>query len=186
MSHSGEYVLRSRLLLIAFVAVLMTACSSHQPAKSPALHSKQSTTKIPKSKPKHPSLRQSISQKQNLKQKLLNQYTRWKGAPYRLGGLNRKGIDCSGFVYLTYKDQLKTLLPRTTKMQSQTGKLVKYRQKQIGDLLFFKTGVKVRHVGIYLGEQQFMHASTSQGVVISNLNNPYWQRSFWKVKRIRF
>jgi cell wall-associated NlpC family hydrolase len=55
---------------------------------------------------------------------------------------------------------------------------------QTADLVFFKTGWKTRHVGIYIGEGQFLHASTSRGVMISSLDNPYWQRHYWTSRRV--
>ncbi|TKG10403.1 C40 family peptidase, partial [Vibrio lentus] len=75
-------------------------------------------------------------------------------------------------------------LPRTTKDQSQQGKEIAYEQAISGDLVFFKTSPKVRHVGVYLGNKQFLHASTSKGVIISRLDNPYWASKFWHFRRI--
>ncbi|MDH5392038.1 MAG: NlpC/P60 family protein [Gammaproteobacteria bacterium] len=122
-------------------------------------------------------------------QKLLRLFDRqllvWKNVPYRLGGITRKGVDCSGFVYNTYKDQINILIPRTTKGLAKIGKHVARNELDIGDLVFFKTGKeKTRHVGIYLGKDEFMHASTSKGVMKSSLNNRYWRRAYWKAKRI--
>lgn len=109
----------------------------------------------------------------------------WKNVPYRLGGLSRRGVDCSGFVYNTFKDQVNIIIPRTTKVLSHTGKTISRNDLDIGDLVFFKTGKrKTRHVGIYVGDDDFIHASTSKGVMKSSLTNSYWRRSYWKAKRI--
>ncbi|MGF1688315.1 NlpC/P60 family protein [Photobacterium japonica] len=111
-------------------------------------------------------------------------YRQWQGTPYKLGGTSRKGIDCSAFVQVGFSDVLKMQLPRTTSEQVRKGKWVDIKALKKGDLVFFKTGRNLRHVGIYVGDEQFLHASTSQGVMISSLNNPYWQRTYWQARRI--
>ncbi len=116
-------------------------------------------------------------------QKLYSQYNSWRGVKYREGGLSKKGVDCSGFVYLTYQQQFNRTLPRTTEQLSSIGQSVNRKKLQAGDLVFFKTGWKVRHVGIYLGNSEFVHASSSRGVRISNLNNPYWADAYWMSRR---
>lgn len=111
-------------------------------------------------------------------------YQSWKGTPYRLGGDSRQGIDCSAFVQVGYRQVFDRLLPRTTREQAMQGRKVSLERARQGDLVFFKTGRTLRHVGIYLGNQQFLHASTSRGVVISSLDTPYWRRAFWQVRRL--
>lgn len=120
----------------------------------------------------------------SLTEQLKHQLVKWKGVPYQYGGLNKRGIDCSGFVYLTFRDILNIQLPRTTKEQEKLGTLISPSQLNTGDLVFFKTGNNVRHVGIYLRDKQFLHASTSKGVIISRLDNVYWRKKFWKAKRL--
>lgn len=114
---------------------------------------------------------------------LLEQYEDWRGTPYRLGGTNRQGIDCSAFMQRTFADSFNTPLPRTTLAQSQTGRPVNLNQLQAGDLVFFKTGGKQRHVGVYIQEGYFLHASTSRGVMLSRLDNPYWYKHYWMARR---
>jgi len=121
----------------------------------------------------------------SIKTKLYAQYSQWKGIRYKLGGLNKSGIDCSGFVFVTFKSKLKIVLPRTTHLQAATGKNIERNQLQAGDLVFFKTGKLKRHVGIYLEHGKFLHASTSQGVTISRLDNDYWKSKYWRAKRIK-
>lgn len=116
--------------------------------------------------------------------RFLDQYQKWQGTPYRLGGNNLYGVDCSAFVQAVYYDAYGLTLPRTTAFQSKVGKKVAYSEAKSGDLIFFKTGRKTRHVGIYLGADAFMHASTSKGVIISRLDNPYWASVFWHFRAI--
>jgi len=75
---------------------------------------------------------------ESIKEKLYAQYTQWKGVRYKLGGLNKKGIDCSGFVFVTFKSKLGIVLPRTTNLQVATGKDIERNQLQAGDLVFLR------------------------------------------------
>jgi len=120
----------------------------------------------------------------SLKKQLNAQYSEWKGIPYQLGGATKRGVDCSAFVQLTYKDVLGVNLPRTTRDQARLGTQISPALLTIGDLVFFKTSRYVRHVGIYLGDRMFLHASTSKGVTTSSLDNVYWRKRFWKATRI--
>jgi lipoprotein Spr/probable lipoprotein NlpC len=115
---------------------------------------------------------------------LLAHYQQWKGARYRLGGLSKSGVDCSGFVYLTYLQRFNLELPRTTINQIRAGRKIPKGKLQTGDLVFFKTKPRVRHVGIYLDDNKFMHASSSRGVMISSLKNRYWEKRYWFSKHI--
>ncbi len=124
------------------------------------------------------------SESASVKKELYRQYSEWKGVEYRLGGLSKSGIDCSGFTYLTFRTKLGTELPRSTKLQVQTGQMVPQHELKAGDLVFFKTSKKVRHVGIYLENRRFLHASTSKGVIISSLDNDYWKSRYWQARRI--
>ena len=115
---------------------------------------------------------------------LYDQYNNWRGVRFREGGLSKNGIDCSGYVYLTYREKFHRNIPRSTELLARSGVEVSPRQIRPGDLVFFKTGWKKRHVGIYLQNGAFMHASSSRGVMISKLRNPYWSDAFWMARRV--
>ncbi|WP_425313972.1 NlpC/P60 family protein [Shewanella salipaludis] len=117
-------------------------------------------------------------------QALLALHEEWRGVPYRFGGNSKRGIDCSALVALALKDMLGKQLPRTVAEQRRLGKEVPRNELQSGDLLFFKTGSSSRHVGIYLDKDRFLHASTSKGVTVSSLLNPYWAAKYWVAKRL--
>jgi cell wall-associated NlpC family hydrolase len=119
-----------------------------------------------------------------LQERLNQHYLAWHGVPYKIGGNDKRGIDCSGFVHLVYKNALGISIPRSTKLLSQTGKPIPRKRLAVGDLVFFKTGFAKQHVGIYMGNSQFIHASTSKGVMKSNLKSPYWSKHYWKSARI--
>jgi len=112
-------------------------------------------------------------------------YQRWQGTPYRLGGTDERGLDCSAFVQNLYGEVFSQPLARTTLAQSEQGYRVLPAELEPGDLIFFKTGWKARHVGVYLGSNQFVHASTSVGVTRSSLSNDYWRDAVWQARRVR-
>ena len=117
----------------------------------------------------------------------LNQYFReWESVRYKFGGLSKQGIDCSGFVYLTFLHQFGVKLPRNTSLQVKIGETVAQDELKTGDLVFFKTGFSRhrRHVGIYLDHGKFIHASSSLGVTTSSLDSKYWSMAYWTAKRL--
>lgn len=115
---------------------------------------------------------------------LYAQHDLWRGTPYVLGGTSRRGVDCSGFVQRTFDSHFGIAVPRTTELQSQQGQRIGRDALQAGDLVFFRTGNGKRHVGIYVEDGQFLHASTSRGVTLSRLDNPYWSRHYWQARRL--
>lgn len=121
-----------------------------------------------------------------IENQLLQQYQEWKNTKYKYGGTTKNGVDCSAFVQNTFQSKFNIRLPRTTKLQVNVGEEIEIEDLKTGDLVFFKTGYNQRHVGIYLSNGDFLHASTKNGVTISNLNNPYYSRNFWTAKRINF
>jgi len=124
-----------RFCFLLVAALFLAGCSSHR------------------APPPNPRLSDSIAVIAGLNDQLHN----WGGTPYRYGGMTRRGIDCSGFVLLTFRDQFALQLPRET------------RQRR---------GV------LHHTDDQFIHASTSRGVVRSSLNNVYWRKNFWQARRI--
>ncbi|EHM45700.1 NlpC/P60 family protein [Yokenella regensburgei ATCC 43003] len=100
--------------------------------------------------------------------------------------MNRRGVDCSGFVLMTFRDKFELQLPRETKQQANIGTRIDKDDLLPGDLVFFKTGSGANglHVGIYDTDNMFIHASTSQGVTRSSLDNVYWRKNFWQARRI--
>ncbi|NOZ13300.1 MAG: C40 family peptidase [Acidobacteria bacterium] len=121
---------------------------------------------------------------------VLNTAASLQGTPYRYGGRNPRGFDCSGFAWYCY-DRAGIVIPATTKQQRKAGKKIarslKFSKLKPGDLLFFKMK-KIfghpNHVGIYAGHKRMYHASSSRGVVLENLNNRFWKKHFSYARRI--
>jgi cell wall-associated NlpC family hydrolase len=107
------------------------------------------------------------------------------GAPYKLGGSTLKGIDCSAFVKKIY-EIFNIQLPRTTREQFKVGKKVEKDELEEGDLVFFKRRGNRAHVGIYVGDNQFVHASSySREVKIDHLDAPYYSQRFLRGVRVK-
>jgi cell wall-associated NlpC family hydrolase len=102
----------------------------------------------------------------------------WWGTPYHLGGTSRAGIDCSAFCQTLEESVFHLTLPRTSREQYLQCHKVPVPELQEGDLVFFGTKKGITHVGVYLTNNKFVHASTSGGVMISDLGDEYWSRRF--------
>lgn len=120
---------------------------------------------------------------------LLLEAESYLGTPYRYGGMTRKGIDCSAFVLSVFGATLGVNLPRVAASQAHQGDTVSREELKKGDLVFFSRGGRISHVGIVHnvgenGEVNFIHASTSKGVMISPLSDKYWGPKFRFAKRV--
>ena len=104
----------------------------------------------------------------------------WLGVPYRNGGTTKRGVDCSGLTSSIYKKVYHKNLERNSEDQRKKDcRKVKKGKLREGDLVFFHNGQKKKkatHVGIYLKDRKFIHASTSQGVIVSTLEEDYWKK----------
>lgn len=102
------------------------------------------------------------------------------GIPYHFGGRTNRGMDCSAFVQRIFLESAKAMLPRTAREQYTVGMKVQRKNLEFGDLVFFNTrrGVYVSHVGIYLGDNLFAHASSRYGVTVSSLESTYYNKRY--------
>lgn len=116
---------------------------------------------------------------------LLEQIDPWMGVPYRSGGNTKAGVDCSSFTMQVFEQCYGWKLPRTSKQQYGFCERTDTAALSYGDLLFYATrGRSVSHVGIYLGNGKFVHASVSSGVTVSDVADPYYQKRFVSAGRI--
>ncbi|WP_148899754.1 NlpC/P60 family protein [Fodinibius salinus] len=126
----------------------------------------------------------AVSSLQQVKSSLMQAYRDWEGTPYKLGGESQQGIDCSRFVHVVFDDYFGIDLPTNTKTQLNVGNSIRRAGIRSGDLVFFRTGRKTLHVGIAVNSGEFLHASTSNGVMISKLGNSYWRNRFLAARRV--
>jgi cell wall-associated NlpC family hydrolase len=108
------------------------------------------------------------------------------GTPYRYGGMSRRGMDCSGFVNVVFSELNHARLPRTSRAMSRLGKPVASTDARAGDLVFFRGGIfkRINHVGIYIGDGRFAHASRKKGVICSELDSEYYRKHFAGIRRL--
>ena len=120
-----------------------------------------------------------------VEKKLLTSYSKWRGTRYALGGDSRRGIDCSALTRRVYREVYGYELPRQTVQQVKVGAHVSKENLKPGDIVFFRPEEKNNHTAVYLGDTLFINASASKGVVISTLENTYWNKYFKYGVRIR-
>ncbi len=117
--------------------------------------------------------------------KMMREISKMMGVSYKLGGQDEHGIDCSAYTMNVYKNSIGKLLPRSSGEQFTMGIPVTYEDLKFGDLVFFNTtGEVASHVGIYLGDDLFAHASVSLGVTISSLESFYYKQRYEGARRI--
>ncbi|WP_027127111.1 C40 family peptidase [Gelidibacter mesophilus] len=168
---------------IALLLLLLIAFSSCKSSKRSS-NTKTKTTKIDKRS------RASSSTSDPKADKVVDYALQFDGVRYKYGGTTKKGMDCSGLIVTSF-DSENIPLPRTTGDLSVTGEWVDLKKVSKGDLLFFatrKNSRKVNHVGIVTtardGFVEFIHASTSSGVMISNMAEKYWYFAFVQARRV--
>ena len=116
---------------------------------------------------------------------LKKEVDQWLGVPYKYGGTTKQGVDCSGFCGNVFKNVYNVSLGRSAQDIFDQSKPVNRSALKEGDLVFFKiNSSRVSHVGIYLSDNKFVHASTSRGVIISDLGEAYWTKYYFASGRI--
>ena len=166
-----------RLIIYTISALLMVACGGHKQTVRPV---QNESSGIYSGKKDHKDVNEYSAE-------LVKEARKWLGTKYKYAGENRKGTDCSGMVMSIYRDVAGIKLPRSSREQQSFCKSVKVADLTPGDLIFFSgssRGGKVSHVGMYIGDGDFIHASLSKGVIVSNLNESYYSRHFHSAGRV--
>ncbi|MDE6265958.1 MAG: C40 family peptidase [Muribaculaceae bacterium] len=167
------------LMLTALVMLVLVGCSSKKSVTATATAGRYPG--VPKQEViLEPSLK-------GIRRNLVKEAMTWIGTPYQYGGHSRKGTDCSGFVMEVYGSAAGKKLPRSSREQESLCKRIKRQQLEAGDLVFFggtKGGGRVAHVGMYIGGNKMIHASTSRGVMVSRIDDPYFGPRFFSAGKV--
>ena len=121
-----------------------------------------------------------------IREQMLMEIIKYLGTPYKYGGNTKDGMDCSAFTQMLYRDVFNIDLQRSARLQYTQGREISDKDNlQFGDLVFFNTRQRVRpgHVGVYIGENLFAHASSAKGVTVSSINYDYYLRTYMGARR---
>ncbi|QBO59432.1 C40 family peptidase [Chryseobacterium salivictor] len=176
-----------KYLMLTFSALVIISCGSSRNV----VVKREIPTKTVKKADNLKTLESNYSGKVNAEiKKILKDAEKYLGAPYKYAGNTSAGFDCSGLVTKVF-DENSYKLPRRSEEQSNQGISIKINEAKPGDLVFFATsgGNRVNHVGIVHdigndGEVKFIHSSTSKGVIISSLNEKYWNNAYLFARRV--
>lgn len=164
--------MKTKLILVLLSLILVSCGSSHKAVKSSTVST--SSKKINKKK----------------SEAIVKYAKSFEGTRYKFGGTTKRGMDCSGLVYVSYQKENITI-PRISRDMAKKGKRIPLRDTNKGDLLFFKTNKNkntINHVGLVVetkgGKIFFIHSTTSSGVIISSLDEGYWKGAFVEVRRV--
>ena len=175
-----NYRLSLKVLALATFSVILTACSSNsdQNVKGP-IKAKAGIFKTNR-------VISNLDDQMMVIANLSEHQQEWQGTRYRIGGNSKSGVDCSGFMQITFRDLFGIDLPRMTVDQAKEGTKISKSELRTGDLVFFNTGrgPNGKHVGVYVKNGQFLHASTKGGVIYSDMDSPYWTKTFWQARRL--
>jgi len=178
---------KSASILILTLALLFAGCTPSVRYVRDQLHRGQpdgvERGQQPQSEDKDDNRPKKPAPGQNALKQIADSYL---GVPYRYGGTSRKGIDCSGFVTLVFREVYDKALPRSSSKMWKAGVPVSISAARPGDLVFFRGGSfgTIDHVGIYMGKNRFIHASISSGVMYNNIRDSYYSRRFAGVRRV--
>ena len=187
----------NRISLILVLSIGFTACKSSKRAKADRTISTEIITKKNNDAPTVFNHVNSVGSENNgittgisPAEYIIDYAKQFEGVRYKWGGTTKSGMDCSGLVYESFRSY-DIVLPRMSRDMAKRGKKIALKNVLNGDLLFFKTGNRrnsINHVGLIVdiknNDIEFIHATSSKGVIISNLNDPYWLNAFHEARRI--
>lgn len=180
-----RYAYRYASIILALSVFVFTGCAVQTPKGNLPTDSTSSSQEASQSKILRAAKKKKYYKKrptpieQSIITKIEKSYKKWKGTKYRYGGMSNRGIDCSALTLKMYREVFGRALPRTTNAQLHTGSKVDKKDLNPGDLIFFKINGRISHVGLYVFNGEFIHSSTSRGVMKSNLSNPYWLAHYY-------
>lgn len=169
------------VLLIIFFSLVFSSCSKKQIPLSSVKYSNAEISSEMQSFLKGGAER-NLGVGRKKPKKIIRTAEKYIGTPHCMGGVTKKCMDCSGLTYVSFAKN-KIEIPRNSQEQARYGRII-FNKNELrkGDLVFFTKSYNspdyITHVGIYLGNSQFIHASTSKGVMITPMQNPWWSERF--------
>ena len=174
---------RSLTVLILIVSILLGGCRSHKNNRNKD-YVETGAIELKERKP----TKEKEKVKNHIGRKVADEAKTWVGTPYKYAGKEKgRGTDCSGMVMTIYLDVAGVAMPRNSAEQGEFCESIKEHNVEAGDLVFFAIGKdssKISHVGIMIDGLRFVHASSSKGVIISDMETPYYRRNFKKYGRV--
>ncbi len=162
-----------KLFLLCLLSLLLASCGSSRRTTDTVVIGKGTTT---------------VSNKRI--SKVVKHAQTFEGTRYKFGGTDKRGMDCSGLVYTSYRSE-NIELPRVSRDMAKKGVRITLKETQKGDLVFFRTNKNrkvINHVGLVVeskkGDIRFIHSTSSRGVIVSSLDEKYWKNAFVEVRRI--
>lgn len=180
--------IKANIQLISATVLLFTlfSCKTHKELK------KTDTTDVKKTESKVSEIQKKyaailgVEPKAVKNEKLYSFIDDWYGVPYQYGGKSKSGVDCSGFCVILYDQIYQKKIAPSAKALAEETKKIKTSDLEEGDLVFFNIDHgKISHVGVYLQNNKFVHASTKKGIMINDLNEPYYQKYFVQSGRVK-
>lgn len=164
----------------------LVSCKHHQTITKFSESTTSKTENNSQSIKKQYSVKLGVSESDIKNEKLYQFINEWYGVPYKYAAKDKNGIDCSGLTSTLYLNVYKKTISSNTKALVEEAKKIKDSDLKEGDLVFFNTnGKSISHVGVYLQNHKFVHASTKKGVMISDMNEPYFKKTYVSSGRVK-
>jgi cell wall-associated NlpC family hydrolase len=184
--------MNKQLFCIIFATTLLASCSSskrtHRPTDRPKIERNQKSKVVEKPAPGQLEVNRDnyvVADNFSNNKSLVKLINDWLGVPHRIGGKSKSGIDCSGFTSVVMSEVYHKNFTGPSSVMAIKSKRIDRDELREGDLVFFKiNGNKVSHVGVYLSDGYFVHATLKRGVMISSLSEPYYARYYSEAGRV--
>ena len=175
-----SYHIPKKVILALFIALSLYSCKHNKKITSTASATNPKKEESSSIKTKY-AAQLNVNPKEIKNEKLYQFIDEWYATPYKYAGFDKNGIDCSGFTSKLYESVYQKKISRASRDIYANAEEVKKENLKEGDFVFFKIESKnVSHVGVYLMNNKFVHASTKKGVIISDLTEAYYQKYFFK------
>lgn len=173
-----------KTLFILTLLIVLTACGGKK-----SVVKERSRNNVDRAE-KQTKANHEIHATEDIVYNIINNARRFEGTRYKFGGTTKRGMDCSGLIYVAFQEE-SIPLPRVSRDMAKTGKRIKLKDVSAGDLLFFKTNKtsrNINHVGLVVdilpNQILFIHSTSSKGVIISSLNEGYWNNAYVEARRV--